>query len=219
MRGTVGRTPILMLVGLVAVATLAQACGDRRDAADMAVGVAPFEELRGVNVAALRSGGVRAFRSQVRPAPFEGLRETIGSYDVLYGLVGYDGSDGSWPQEDAPVQFIEASRAWPTDSTAMIAWRAALREIKAGLAVDPICVRFSGKSFTLLVAEWDRGDGWSLSSSLAPVVIVGRDTLLNALHSIAIRRRALTVQYPESGAANPKSLPTWARRDCASEQP
>ncbi|MFN0098741.1 MAG: hypothetical protein ACKVS7_08715 [Gemmatimonadaceae bacterium] len=207
-------TRVLVIGGAVAV-TLG--CGDRRDAADLAVGVAPFEELRGINVAALRSGGVRAFRKQAQPAPFEGLRESIGSFDVLYALVGFDGSDGSWPDEDAPVQYIEASRGWPSDSSALLAWRGALREIKAGLAVDALCLRLEGPGFSLLIAEWDRGEGWSLSSSLARASIVGKDTLLTARHSIAIRRQALSRQFPEASAANPDRLPTWTRSPCVPE--
>lgn len=204
-----------LVVGGAVVASLG--CADRRDAADLAVGVAPFEELRGIDVAALRSGGVRAFRRQAQPAPFEGLRETIGSFDVLYALVGFDGSDGSWPSEDAPVQYIEASRGWPSDSSALLAWRAALREIKAGLAIDASCVRFEGPGFSLLVAEWDRGEGWSLSSSLARASIVGKDTVLSARHSIAIRRQALSQQFPEASTTNPGTLPTWTRSPCALE--
>ncbi|MCC7001219.1 MAG: hypothetical protein IT357_03605 [Gemmatimonadaceae bacterium] len=204
-----------VMIGGVLVMTLG--CSDRRDAADLAVGIAPFEELRGINVAALRSGGVRAFRKQAQPAPFEGLRETIGSFDVLYALVGFDGSDGAWPDEDAPVQYIEASRGWPSDSSALLAWRSALREIKAGLAVDASCVRLEGPGFSLLVAEWDRGEGWSLSASLARASIMGKDTLLSARHSIAVRRQALSRQFPEASAANPDKLPTWTRSACAPE--
>ena len=50
---------------LVPVLVLLVACGERRDLADMAAGVAPFK----------------------------GLREMVGEYDVLYSIPGFDGSD------------------------------------------------------------------------------------------------------------------------------
>ena len=85
-----------IVIILVMALTLA-ACGDRRDTADVGANLAPFTELRGINLAQLRVGEVRAFRRGAEPAPLEGLREPIGAYDVLFAVPGFDGSDGSWP--------------------------------------------------------------------------------------------------------------------------
>lgn len=195
------------------------ACGERRDAADMAVGVAPFERLRGMDVVQLRSGGVRALRSAAVPAPFEGLREMVGEYDVLYAIPGFDGSDGSWPDEDALVASLEAVRDWPTDALAESGWRRAMRELQAGLGVAPTCVTLSGPGFALRVAEWEQGGGWSVSATYAPAQVVRADTLASARHSIAVRRQALTARYPQAGAGNPRDLPTWRSEPCAGAPP
>lgn len=191
-------------------------CGDRHDAADLAVGVAPFDQLRGIDVGPLRSGVVRAVRSGAVPAPLEGLRELIGTYDVLYALTGYDGTDGSWPDEEALVLAIEATREWPTESSASDAWRTALREIQTGMGTAPTCATVNGPGFTLRVAEWLHRDGWSVTATYAP----GDTTVLPTLtprHSIAVRREALTAQYPRIGEPNPDDRPTWAPASCTPE--
>ena len=205
-----------MATAMVAGAALAlSACGDARDAADLAVGMAPFEQLRGMNLTALRSGVVRAFRSGAEPAPFEGLREPIGTYDVLYAVTGFDGGDGSWPAEEALILGVEATREWPSDTTASAAWRSAIRSIQDGLASEPQCAELTGPGFTMRVAEWDRGEGWSLSATVAPAVKFGKDSDLSARHSIAVRRTALTARYPEAGQPNPHERPTWTRIACS----
>lgn len=194
---------------------LAAGCGDARDTADLAVGVAPFEQLRGVNLTPLRSGGVRAYRKAAEPAPFEGLREPIGAYDVLYAVTGYDGSDGSWPAEDALVLRVEATRDWPSDTTATAAWHTAMRAIRDGLGTDAQCAEVTGPDFSMRVAEWDRGGGWSLSTTVAPAVTLANGTAFSARHSIAIRREALTSRYPAAGMPNPDERPTWVRIPCS----
>ncbi len=199
---------------LVGCAALAAACGDRRDVADLAVGAAPFGELRGTNAVGLRSGGVRAFRRAAEPAPYEGLREPIGAFDVVYVIPGFDGSDGSWPVEDALVSAIEATREWPSDSTAVRAYASAIRALEDGLGVGPRCVVVTGPGFSLRVAEWDRGGGWAVTTSLAPMVQLGGDSTLSARHSIAVRRQAITVVLPQAGAPNPDDRPTWTKSTC-----
>lgn len=202
-------------VATVAAGLLASGCGDGHDAADLAVGVAPFEQLRGMNLTALRVGTVRAFRRAAEPAPFEGLREPLGAYELLYSVTGYNGSDGSWPAEEALILSIEATREWPSDTAAIAAWRTAIREVVAGLAVEPTCARVSGVGFSMRIAEWDRGGGWSLSASVAPsVAAAGAGGALSARHSIAVRREALTGALPEEGRPNPDRLPTWTRIAC-----
>jgi len=210
-RGRLGLSASLVLSGLV----LLGACGKRRDVADMAVGVAPFERLRGMDVLQLRSGGVRALRSAAVPAPFEGLREPVGEYDVLYAIPGFDGTDGSWPSEDALVYAVEAVREWPTDTLAETAWKRSMRELQAGLGVAPKCATLDGPGFSLRIAEWDAGAGWSVSTTYAASVSVATDTAATARHSIAVRREALTARYPQAGAKNDDDLPTWSSAPCA----
>jgi len=199
--------PVLATVALVA-------CGDRRDAADMAVGVVPFEQLRGMDVVALRSGMVRALRRSAEAAPYEGLRESIGPYAVVYSIPGFTGDSAPWPNEEALIMAIEGTRDWPSDASARAGWRAAVKELQAGLGVAPSCGRVAGPGFEMQVAEWDRGGGWSVSATFAP----GDASLsppLTARHSIAIRREALSTQLPREGAPNPKLLPTWTGVPCA----
>ena len=198
--------PVLMLAS-------ALGCTDGHDAADLAVGVAPFEQLRGLNLTSLRAGAVRAVRSRAEPAPFEGLREPIGAYDVVYTVTGYDGSDGSWPVEEALILGAEATRDWPSDTAAAAAWRRAIAAIRDGLATEPSCAEVSGPGFAIRVAEWDRGDGWSLATSFAPAITVAGKPV-SARNSVAVRRTALTAQFPEAGQPNPDERPIWTRVSC-----
>lgn len=200
---------VLMLLG---------ACGERRDVADLSVGVAPFERLRGMDVVQLRSGGVRALRSSAAPAPLEGLRELIGEYDVLYEIPGFDGTDGSWPNEDALVASVEAVREWPTDATAESAWRRSVRELEAGFGAAPRCATISGPGFSLRIAEWDQGGGWSASATYAASVNVASAPVITARQSIAVRRQALTVRYPMAGTSNAEARPFWASAPCAGRE-
>jgi hypothetical protein len=203
------------LLGLSALGALAAGCGERRDVADLAVGVAPFEELRGINAVALRSGGVRAFRRAAVPSPYEGLREPIGAYDLLFEVPGFDGSDGSWPSEDALVSAIEATREWPSDTAARAAFDGAVAALQDGLGVGPRCYELSGPGFGLTIAQWDRGGGWVVTASFAPAVSGAAGEAFSARHSIAVRREAVTVRFPEAGAPNPHERPTWTAADCA----
>ena len=131
-------------------------------------------------------------------APFERLRGMVGEYDVLDAILGFDGSDGTWPNEDALVASVEAVRDWPTDALAESAWRRSIRDSQAGLGVAPRCSTLSGPGFAIRV--------------------IG-DSLVSARHSVAVRRQALTVQYPQSGALNPQDLPTWTSLPCAGAVP
>jgi hypothetical protein len=204
----------LLLPGALLVAS----CGERRDVADLAVGVAPFEDLRGINAVALRSGGVRAFRAAALPAPFEGLRETIGTYDVVYEIPGFDGSNGSWPSEDALVTAIEATAEERSDAGARGRFDRAVAALQDGLGVGPRCYALAGPGFTMTVAQWDRGGGWVVTASLAPATVpASRDPAISARHSIAVRREAITVRYPQAGAPNPNELPTWTEASCSPE--
>ena len=191
------------------------ACGERRDTADVAAGVGPFNELRGINVAALRVGGVRAFRSGAAPAPFEGLREPIGAFDVLFEVPGFVGTDSTWPAEDAQVLAIEATREWPSDSSAAAAFDGAVTEIRNLTGATPACVQLSGAGFSMRVIEFDRGGGWTLAAALAPETTLTNRSKLSARHSLAVRRGSVTARYPEQSAPNLDQRPTWTRVECA----
>lgn len=206
---------------LVALALLLPtvACGERRDLADVAAGIAPFTELRGTNIAALRVGEVRAFRRGAAPAPLEGMRERIGAYDVLYGVTQYEGLDGAWPPEDHQILTIEAAREYPSDSAAVAVWESTVREIRNATGATPHCLRVTGPGFTLRVVEFDRGGGWRLSTTVAPAVRLTNRRELSARHSVAVRRSSITERFPAEGAANPDAFPTWEDIDCPGTTP
>lgn len=212
---TVVPRPVVALALLITAA----ACGERRDLADVAAGVAPFTELRGTNIAALRVGEVRAFRRGAVPAPLEGMRERIGEYDVLYGVTQYEGLDGSWPPEDHQILAVEAAREFSSDSAAVAAWESSVREIRNATGATPHCLRVSGPGFTLRVVEFDRGGGWRLSTTIAPAVRLTNRRELSARHSVAVRRSSIAERFPAEGAANPDSLPTWLDIDCPGATP
>ena len=204
----------LTVATLGAVALLA--CGERRDVADLAGGVAPFEELRGTNAPALRSGGVRAFRRAAVPAPREGLHERIGEFDVVYEVPGFtgDSSGGEWPSEDALIYVIEAAHEWASDSAAAAAFNSAVRELHSRLGAGPHCLSISRPGFTLQVAEWDRGGGWSLTVSRAPAVHPAGAPPRPARHSIAVRREAITARLTAAAATEPDERGTWQETTC-----
>lgn len=79
------------LAGLVlALAATVSGCGERRDISEVAADLPPFNELRGLNIAELRSGHVRALRRFIVRAPLEGYRERVGDWDVVYTVPGFD---------------------------------------------------------------------------------------------------------------------------------
>lgn len=199
---------------LLLVAPLTLACVERRDIADVAAAEAPFAALRGTNIATLRVGEVRAFRRNAVRAPWEGLRERVGDFDVVYEVPGYVGSDGSWPQEDVQVLDVEATREWPDDSSATAAWESAVQRIRNETGATPTCLRVDGPGFRLRVVEFDRGGGWRLAAAVAPETTLTNRKPLSARHSIAVRRSTFTERFPETGADNPDALPTWSRIDC-----
>jgi hypothetical protein len=189
-------------------------CAERRDAAVVAAGIAPFNELGGINITTLRAGGLRAFRRGAEAAPWEGLREPIGAFDVLFAVPAFVGSDSSWPPEDALVSEIEATRDWPSDSSAGEAWLASVSEIRAATGATPSCVDLTGPGFSLRVVEFPRGGTWVLAAALAPETTLTNGSQLSARHSLALRRESITVRYPEAGAPNPDERPTWNSADC-----
>jgi hypothetical protein len=203
------------VVGLAALVAALGACGERRDTAELAGGVAPFTELRGVNAAALRAGQVRAIRAGAEPAPFEGLREPIGAFDVMFEVPGFVGTDSSWPLEEARVMGIEATREWPSDSAAAAAFDSAVTEIRNTTGATPHCVNLVGPGFSLRVVEFDRGGGWTLAAALAPETRLANRSRLSARHSIAVREGSVMTRFPEAGTPNPDERPTWSRVECA----
>lgn len=200
--------PALALLALVALA-----CAPRRDAADMAVGIAPFEELRGLGFRGLRAGVVRAFRPSVARAPLEGYRERIGAFDVVYTVPGY-GTDSTWPLEDMLIEDVEAVREWPTDSLARAAYDRVVSEYSTLSGARAVCHAITGAGFTMLQAEWDLGDGFAFTSSYAPRSVLTNGTSLQPLHSLAVRRRLLRDRFPAAGDPNPNEHPTWQAVSC-----
>jgi hypothetical protein len=199
--------PVLLLA-------LVAACGERRDLASVAGGVPPFDELRGTNIAALRVGEVRAFRRAALPAPLEGVRETIGAFDVLYAVPGYDGSNGAWPQEDVQILDVEAAREWPSDSAATEAWLETARRIRNETGATPHCLEVQGPGFSMRVVEFDRGGGWHLSTSVAPQIRLPNRRTVSARQGIAVRHQSVTERFPADTAANADALPVWSRVAC-----
>lgn len=189
-------------------------CGPRYDVADMAVGLAPFEELRGMPFRALRVGQVRAMRASAERAPLEGLREQVGAFDVLYAVPGYTGADDAWPDEAALIDRIEATREWPTDSLAEAAYQRVRGEYRSLSGRAARCLDVSGRDFTLRVAEWDLGDGFSFTATYAPSSRLANGTALPPLHSVAVRRESMRDRFPTEGAPNPNDHPTWRDADC-----
>lgn len=205
---------LLILPLVLAGALTLTACGERRDTADVAAGVGPFNELRGMNIASLRVGEVRAFRAGAEPAPLEGLREPIGGFDVLFEVPGFVGTDSTWPAEDVQVLAIEATREWPSDSSATAAFDGTVTEIRNSTGATPSCVQIAGPGFSLRVVEFDRGGGWTLAAAVAPETTLTNRKKLSARHSVAVRRSSVTTRYPEQGAPNPDERPTWTRVEC-----
>jgi hypothetical protein len=202
------------LVILALVAALG-ACGERRDTAQLAAGLEPFGELRGVNAAALRVGQVRAMRVGAEPAPFEGLREPIGAFDVVFEVPGFVGTDASWPDEAARVMGIEATREWPSDSSATAAFDGAVTAIRNATGATPHCVNLAGPGFSVRVIEFDRGGGWTLAVALAPQTRLPNRSRLSARHSVAIREGSVMTRFPQAGTPNPDERPSWTRVECA----
>ena len=194
---------------LTAVATLLvlAACEPRRDSTDIAAGVEPFGELRGLGMKGLRAGAVRAFRANAVRAPNEGYSERIGEFDVVFVVPGYDGVDGSWPSEDALIEEIEATHEWPSDSSARAAFESAIAEQVSLTGAAPSCFTLEGPDRTTIVAEWDRGEGFVFTTTFAPGAA--------ARHALAVRRRSLRIRFPEAIRANPDDLITWRSTDCS----
>lgn len=188
-------------------------CGERRDISDVAAGLAPFDQLRGTNIATLRGGQVRAMRPNIQPSPLEGYRERLGEWDVVYTSRGFDGSDGSWPQEEVQILEVEATRQVGNDSLARTAWYETAKQVRGITGATPHCLMIHGSGFSLDVVEFDRGGEWRLAVSFAPAVrLPNRDTLSSRV-AIAVRRMSLSTRFPERGQPNPDSLPTWTRKD------
>lgn len=197
-------------VALALAAGVAIGCGERRDISDLAAGLAPFDQLRGMNIAELRAGQVRAMRREVQRAPLEGYRERVGDWDVVYTVQGYDGSsDESWPREDVQVLEVEATQQLASDSAAKQVWRETATRIRNETGATPHCTGVQGPGFSLVVVEFDRGGEWRLAVSYAPSVrLPNRDTL-SARQSVAVRKFSLRQRFPQRGQPNPDSLPTW----------
>ena len=199
------------LAGLVlALAATVVGCGERRDISDLAANVAPFDQLRGLNIAELRSGHVRALRRFIVRAPLEGYRERVGDWDVVYTVPGFDGSgDESWPREDVQILEVEATQQLEADSMAQREWRETAAKLRNETGATPHCFAVNGPGFALKVVEFDRGSDWRLAVAYAPAVRLPNRETLSARQSVAVRRFSLRDRFPQDGQPNPDSLPTW----------
>lgn len=199
------------LAGLVlALAATVSGCGERRDISDVAADLPPFNELRGLNIAELRSGHVRALRRFIVRAPLEGYRERVGDWDVVYTVPGFDGSgDESWPREDVQVLEVEATQQLESDSIAERTWRETAVKARNETGATPHCMSINGPGFALKVVEFDRGSDWRLAVSYAPSVRLTNRKTLSARQAVAVRRFSLRERFPQDGQPNPDSLPTW----------
>ncbi len=203
------------LAALATLVTLSLAgCESRFDVADMAVGIAPFEDLRGMPFRGLRVGQVRALRARAVRAPLEGMREPVGAFDVLYAVPGYLGAEDAWPDEAALIDHIEATREWPSDSLALASFERARREYASLSATAARCIDLTGRGFTLRVAEFDLGEGFAFTTTYAPSARLSDGSTLPPLHSLAVRRASLRDRFPAEGAPNPNDHPTWRDADC-----
>lgn len=199
------------LAGLaLALAGVAIGCGARRDIAEVAANLAPYDQLRGMNIEELRAGQVRAMRRNVERAPLEGYRERLGDWDVVYSVQGFDGTgDDSWPREDVQVLEVEATRQMPSDSAARQAWYETATAIRHQTGATPHCLSVQGPGFGLYVVEFDRGGNWRLTVTYAPSLRLRNRQQLSARTAVAVRRFSLRERFPQRGQPNPDSLPTW----------
>ncbi len=182
----------------------AAACGGRRDTAEIAAGVAPFDELVGIPFTVLRSGGARALRRNIEPVMNIGLRERIGAYEVTYAVPVFDSTSGSWPVEDALVLEIAAMRTWPSDSMARAEWVRAIASIAAATSTVPRCLaRATAKDSLASLAEFDRGDSLTLGAEFVPGAMLPDSSTSPAQTHLVIRRHAL-------------SAPAWTAAPCPS---
>lgn len=197
-------------LGLALAVGAITACGERRDIADVAANLAPFDQLRGMNIADLRSGQARAMRRFIVRAPLEGYRERIGDWDVVYSVPGFDGSgDESWPREDVQVLEVEATQQLGADSAAVRAWRETAAKARNETGATPHCLSVQGPGFQVRVVEFDRGGEWRLAVSYAPSVRLPNRETLSARQAVAVRRFSLRDRFPQEGQPNPDALPTW----------
>jgi len=200
----------LASLALALAAGAAAGCGERRDIADLAANLAPYDQLRGMNIAELRAGQVRAMRRAVERSPLEGYRERIGDWDLVYAVQGYDGTgDESWPREDVQVLEVEATQQMASDSAAMTAWRETATKVRNETGATPHCLSVQGPGFVLHVVEFDRGGNWRLAVTHAPSVRLRNRQVLSARTAVAVRRFSLRERFPQQGQPNPDSLPTW----------
>jgi hypothetical protein len=183
---------------------LAAACGGRRDTAEIAAGMAPFDELAGIPFTVLRSGGARALRRNIAPVMGVGLRETIGEYEVTYSVPVFDSTSGDWPVEEALVLELAATRSWANDSLARAEWIRTIADVMKATTTVPRCLASAASSDTVAtLAEFDRGDTLTLGAEFVPSQLASDSTRIPAMTHLVIRRSSLTA-------------PAWTAAPCPS---
>ena len=210
-----------LLVGSI---LLAAACGGRRDTSEIAVAMAPFDELRGIPFSVLRSGGARALRRNVSPMMGVGLSERIGEYEVTYVVPVFDSASGEWPVEDALVLEISAARNWASDSAARAEWLRTIRAISSSTSTTPRCLArvsvtgsvdsaattppaqlatFATFATFATLAEFDRGDSLTLGAEFVAGALASDSSAIPPQTQLVIRRTSL-------------SAPAWTEAPCPS---
>lgn len=183
---------------------LAAACGGRRDTAEIAAGMAPFDELAGIPFNVLRSGGARALRRNIAPVMGVGLRETIGDFEVTYSVPVFDSTSGDWPVEDALVLELAATRSWGNDSLARADWLRTIADVMTVTTTVPRCLaRATATDSSATLAEFDRGDSLTLGAEFVPSQLASDSTRIPAQTHLVIRRTSLTA-------------PAWTAAPCPS---
>ncbi len=172
---------------------LAAACGGRRDTSEIAAGMAPFDELKGIPFTVLRSGGVRALRRNIAPVMGVGLRETISEFEVTYSVPVFDSTSGDWPVEDALVLELAATRSWASDSLARAEWLRTISGIKTATTAEPRCLaQASATDSVATLAEFVRGDSLTLGAEFVASQLASDSTVIPAQTHLVIRRTSLT---------------------------
>lgn len=198
---------------------LVAACGGRRDTAEIAAEMAPFDDLRGIPFTVLRSGGARALRRNIAPMMGVGLTERIGEYAVTYYVPVFDSTSGDWPVEDALVLEIAAAKDWESDSAARTEWLRMIREISKSTSTTPRCLARASvtaafdpadsaatapaTSLAATMAEFDRGDSLTLGAEFVAGALASDSTAIPPQTLLVIRRTALTA-------------PAWSEAPCPS---
>jgi len=123
----------------------------------MAAQVPPLSELNGVTLD-MRASALMSQRPHAVAAPYQGFRETIGTYSVLYEVPG-SVQDGQAPPGWERLASITASQQLPSTDSTFRHWRAELTRIRTARQSMPRCYGVA------LASRSDSGAVWSVSGA------------------------------------------------------